>query len=173
MSTQLRIVMTDSSIKPVVLLILLQEKVVKVTKDNSTSTFKETAVEVKDEGSTHVMTNEDEELKVKAIRAADSVTDLVDSSLDKAISAVKTKANELVQSGALDPGYAAARKDAADIGRLGPRVTGLARTFEDTMTVIRDHEYEEQVQLLAGYKKLLEEQINVIDSRIHFVKRIQ
>jgi hypothetical protein len=152
---------------------IVPEKVVKITKDEKSSTFKETAVEVKEEGSTHVMTNEDEELKVKAARAADSVGDLFDSSLDRAISAVKTKASELVQSGALEPGYAAARKDANDISRLGPLVTGLARTFEDTITTIREHEYGDQVQLLNGYRKLLEEQINVINSRIHFVKRVR
>lgn len=50
-------------------------------------------------------------------------------------------------------------------------VAGLATTFRDTITMIRDHPYGEQVRLLTGYKKLLEEQINVIDSRIRFVKR--
>lgn len=150
-----------------------ENKVVKVTRDDSTTTYKESAVQVGEDSSTHIMTNENKDLKVKALRAGDAVTDLVDSTLDKAINTVKAKANELLKSGALEPGYAAARKDSADIGRLGPLVTGLATTFEDTITVIRDHPYEEQVQILAGYRKLLEEQINVIDSRIHFVKRVR
>lgn len=150
-----------------------ENKVVKLTKDDSTKTYKETAVEVREESSTHIMTNEKEELKVKALRAGDAVTDLVDSSLDKAIDTVKARTNALLKSGAFEPGYAAERKDSADIGRLGPLVTGLATTFEDAITVIRDHPYEEQVELLTGYRKLLEEQIHVIDSRMHFVRRVR
>lgn len=146
-----------------------EKKVVRVTKDGSMATYKETEVK----GSTHIMTDDDEDLKIKALRAGDAVTDLVDSALDKAVDAVKTKANELVESGTLDPGYAAAKKDSADIGRLGSLVTDLAATFEDTMTVIRDHPYDEQVKLLTGYRKLIGEQISVIDSRIHFVKRVR
>src|SRR5690606_3630559 len=52
-----------------------EKKVVRVTKDGSTATYKETEVR----GSTHIMTNDNEELKVKALRAGDAVTDLVDS----------------------------------------------------------------------------------------------
>ena len=133
------------------------KRIVKVTKDDFTTTYSESAVEMREEGSTHLMTNEKEDLKVKAVRAGDAVTDLVDSALDKAIDKVKTRTDELLKSGALEPGYAAARKDAADIGRLGSLVTGLATSFEDTITVIRNHPYEEQVQLLSGYKKLIEE----------------
>ncbi|HEX7033606.1 MAG TPA: hypothetical protein VF172_11460 [Nitrososphaera sp.] len=146
-----------------------EKKVVRVTKDGSTATYKETGVK----GSTHIMTSDNEDLKIKAMRAGDAVTDLVDSALDKAAGLVKTKTDELVKSGALQPGYAAAKKDSADIGRLGPLVTELAATFEDTMTVIQGHPYEEQAKLLTGYKKLIEEQINVVDSRIHFVKRVR
>lgn len=149
-----------------------EKKVVKVTKDDSSVVYKETGVEVRNDRSTHIMTNDNEELRVKALRAGDAVTDLVDTALDRAIDTVKAKARELWKSGALEPGYAAAKKDSMDIGQLGPLVTDLATMFEDTITIIRDHSYEEQVQLLTGYKKLIEEQINVIDSRIHFVKRV-
>ncbi|HEU4606451.1 MAG TPA: hypothetical protein VFS46_09460 [Nitrososphaera sp.] len=101
-----------------------ENKVVKLTKDDSTKTYEETAVEVRKEGSTHIMTNEKEELKVKALRAGDAVTDLVDSSLDKAIDMVKAKTNALLKSGAFEPGYAAERKDSADIGRRAPWSAG-------------------------------------------------
>lgn len=148
-----------------------ETKVVKVTKDGSTSRYEETAVEVRDEGSTHIMTNDD--LKVKAVRAGDAVTDLVDSAFEKAITAVRTRTDELIKSGVLEPGYAAARKDSRDISRLGPLVTDLAATFEDTITMIREHPYDEQIDLLIGYQKLLEEQIQVINSRIQFAKRLR
>lgn len=149
------------------------EKVVKITKDGSTATYRETAVEKSKDGSTHIMTNDNENLKTKALRAENAVADLVDSALDKATKTIKTKASELSKSGALESGYAVGRKDSADIGRLGPMVTDLAATFENTITMIRNHPYDEQVRLLTGYKKLLEEQINVIDSRIHFIKRVR
>lgn len=119
------------------------------------------------------MHNDKEGLKIKAARVGDSVGDLVDSALDRSINAVKSKAKELYKSGALEPGCAAARKDSADIARLGPQVTSLAIEFEDSITMVCDHSYPEQVQILTGYKKLLEEQINVIDSRIHLVKRVK
>lgn len=58
------------------------------------------------------------------------------------------------------------------IAQLGPMVTDLATVFEDTITIVRKQPYEEQVKILAGYKKPLEKQINVINSRIQFVKRV-
>jgi hypothetical protein len=39
--------------------------------------------------------------------------------------------------------------------------------------MIRKVPYEEQVNLLIGYKKLIEEQIKVIDSRIGMAKRLK
>lgn len=152
--------------------VLEQDKIVKVTKDDSTIAYKETSVDVKDDIPTHVMINQDEDLKIKAERTVDAVTDLIDSSIDRAATTVRSKVKELMKSGALEPGYLAARKDSADIGRLGPLVTGLARTFEDTMTMVRKHPYDEQERILTGYKRLMEEQVNVINSRMHFVKRI-
>jgi hypothetical protein len=60
-----------------------------------------------------------------------------------------------------------------DLTRLGPMVVKLARNFEDVMTNIRNQHHDDQVRLLRGYTKLLEEQFNVIDSRIHFVERVK
>jgi len=152
---------------------MANEKIVKVTKDDSTLTYKETAVQENEYGSTHIMTNQNESLKTKALRAGDAVTDLVDAAVDKTVDKLKAKTDELSKSGAFEPGYAAAKKDSADIAQLGPLVAELAREFEATISAIRKHSYEEQAEILTGYKKLLEEQINVIDSRINFVKRIQ
>jgi hypothetical protein len=41
------------------------------------------------------------------------------------------------------------------------------------MTDIRKERYGEQQRLLVGYKKLLEEQINVIDARLKMAKRLR
>jgi hypothetical protein len=64
-------------------------------------------------------------------------------------------------------------QDSRDIGALGPMVEDLVRVFEDTTTMIRKAPYEDQVDLLKGYKKLIEEQIKVIDSRIGMAKRLK
>jgi hypothetical protein len=41
------------------------------------------------------------------------------------------------------------------------------------MTEIRNEPYSEQERLLIGYKKLLEEQINVITARLNMAKRLK
>jgi len=149
-----------------------ENKIVKITKDDSTqATYKQTAVVVTEQGSTQTIM-ENEGLKTKAVRVGDAVTDLTVSAVDRAINAVKSKAKEFYHSGVFEPGYAAERKDSADIARLGPLVTRLATEFENMETIVSEQSYPEQVQLLTGYKKLLVEQINVIDTRAHFVKRL-
>ena len=66
-------------------------------------------------------------------------------------------------------------KNAHDIRALdSTRLEKLATVFEDTMSKIdQEHNYEEQERQLKGYKKLLEEQINVIDSRLKMAKRLK
>lgn len=113
-----------------------------------------------------------EDLTIKAKRANDAVLDMITAAVDKAKAVASSKAKE-VMAKPLDPGIIAATKDANDISALGGMVEGLARTFEDTMTEVRKYPYTEQVDLLKGYKKLLEEQINVIDSRLHLAKRLK
>jgi hypothetical protein len=41
------------------------------------------------------------------------------------------------------------------------------------MTEIRKEPYDEQEKLLVGYRKLLEEQINVINARMSMAKRLK
>ena len=150
-----------------------ENEIIKVTKDEVTPiSYEETSVVVSDEGSTQIMTNEDEELNVKAARAGNAVNDLAISTVHKAVNAAKSKAKALYDSGAFHPGYAAERRDSADIARLGPLVTDLATEFERMDTIVSEQSYPEQVRLLIGYKKLLEEQINVIESRVQFAKRL-
>lgn len=116
----------------------------------------------------------DATLKGKAVQAGDAVADFVNSAFDRTEDVVKTKATEFYKSRAFEPEYAAARKDSSDIANLGSeRVTSLVTAFENTDTMVCNHSYPKQVQILTGYKKLLEGQINVIDSRIDFVKRVR
>jgi hypothetical protein len=65
-------------------------------------------------------------------------------------------------------------KDAHDIHALGTtRLEKLTADFENTMTEIENEpDYRMQEKQLTAYKKLLEEQMDVIDSRLKMVKRI-
>jgi hypothetical protein len=112
-----------------------------------------------------------ESLSMKAHQAEESVLDVVDAVGVKVGSFAKKKFGEIENS--LNPSYMSAVEDSRKVEALGPMVEELARVFEDTTTMIRNVPYEEQVDLLIGYKKLIEEQIKVIDSRLDMSKRLK
>jgi|GEM_PF-638913 len=112
-----------------------------------------------------------ESLSTKAHQAGESVLDVVDAVGAKIGSYAKEKFGDLEKS--LDANHVDAVEDSRKIEALGPMVEDLVRVFEDTTTIIRNVPYEEQVNLLIGYKKLIEEQIKVIDSRIDMSKRLK
>jgi hypothetical protein len=110
-------------------------------------------------------------LSMKAHQAEESVLDVVDAVGAKVGSFAKEKFGQLDKS--LDPSHMSAVQDSRKIEALGPMVEELARIFEDTTTIICKVPYEEQVDLLIGYKKLIQEQIKVIDSRMDMAKRLK
>jgi hypothetical protein len=148
-------------------------KEVRVMSEERTDIYRESHVRHAHEGNIHVMTREEEELTVKARRAGHALQDLLSAVIDRAKAVAKEKTEELAKTADLGPGAISATKDAQDITRLGPMVVDLARNFENVMTNILEQPYDDQVEVLAGYKKLLDEHISVIDSRIHFVERIK
>ncbi len=117
--------------------------------------------------------DEERDITMKVRTAGDALYDSVVVSIDKARRKSVEKAKEVVTRDANPAAAIAAKKDAQDIATLGDSVEGLARTFENLMTEIRKKPYSEQARLLTGYKKLLKEQINVIDSRINMAKRLK
>jgi hypothetical protein len=66
-------------------------------------------------------------------------------------------------------------KDAHDVQALGTaRLEKLTADFENTMAWIeQESDDDTQEKQLTAYKKLLEEQMDVIDSRLKMVKRIR
>ena len=66
-----------------------------------------------------------------------------------------------------------AKRDARDIQTLGGYVENVIKGFEDTMTEIKKENYHDEEKLLKGYKKLLEEQIHLINARMQLVKRLK
>ncbi len=110
-------------------------------------------------------------LSAKAQRAEESVSDFLDALGTKAEAVVRKKLDELDKT--LDHNYIDAVNDSSKIKELGLMTQELAEAFEGTMTTIEKMPYEEQMRLFRGYKKLLEEQIRVIDSRISMTKRLK
>jgi hypothetical protein len=119
-----------------------------------------------------LMRYEETDLTTRVRNAGDALYDSVHLSMDKAMRKSTEKAKE-VATRDINLAAIAAKKDAQEIAALGDSVEGLARTFESLMTEIRKRPYSQQVNLLTGYKKLLKEQINVVDSRINMAKRLK
>jgi hypothetical protein len=113
---------------------------------------------------------EEESVSTKAKETGQALKELITAIGNKTRVAVEEKTKELSEMNASDIGTA---QDARDIGVLGSEVELLITAFEDTMTQIDKQPYDEQVKLLTGYKKLLEEQINVINSRVDWSKRLK
>ena len=155
-----------------------EERISNTTNDSSTPSLGEdkmvlaTPSKVEHKSSEIKASSEEESLSAKAKDAAQSLKDLIIylGQKAKAISYEKTtdlKA-EAAQTANLD-----IRKDARDIQKLGDNIESIITVFENIMTDIRRERYGEQERLLIGYKKLLEEQVNVIDARLKMAKRLR
>ena len=116
-----------------------------------------------------VTTPEEESVSAKAKEAGRSLKDLIYSLGKKTKVVTEEKAKEL-KAQSVD---ISVTSDARDIRNLGDEVERLVTVFEDTMTEIRKEPYDEQEKLLVGYKRLLEEQINVIGARLDMAKRLK
>jgi hypothetical protein len=114
-------------------------------------------------------TSEEESVSTKARDAGRSLKDLIYSLGKKTKEVTEEKAKEL-KAQSVD---ISTRTDARDIQHLGNDVEKLVTVFEDTMTEIRKEPFDEQEKLLVGYKKLLQEQMNVIDARLSMAKRLK
>src|SRR5215208_1446641 len=120
-----------------------------------------------------LMRDKETDIITRVRNAGDVLYDSLALSIDKARRKSVEKAKEVATRDANPAAAIAAKKDARDIAALGESVEGIARTFENLMTEIRKKPYSGQVRLLTGYKKLLKEQISVIDSRINTAKRLK
>src|SRR5919108_4760570 len=108
---------------------------------------------------------DDESISAKAKEAGQSFKDFIVTLGKKAMAITEEKTME-TRNESLDIG---AKKDAQAIQTLGANVEKAITVFEDTITDIRKERYDEQAQILTGYKKLIEEQINVINARLRMV----
>jgi hypothetical protein len=108
---------------------------------------------------------EDYDLIVSSLKEATTSFKDVIFSISKKALVIRDKAEETFTVGA--------RRDARDIQALGIYVESVTKGFEDTMMEIKKRDYADEEKLLKGYKKLLDEQINLINARIELVKRLK
>ena len=108
---------------------------------------------------------EDYDLIVNSLKEATTSFKDVIYSISKKAQEIREKAEETFTVGA--------KRDARDIKALGIYVESVTKGFEDTMMEIKKRDYADEEKLLKGYKKLLEEQINLIHARIELVKRLK
>jgi hypothetical protein len=145
-----------------------------VTTDGTVIVYESTITPVSNDKDKLTTTTEgkEDDFGQKTKKAQNAFQDLFTTSIDKAKSIASQEAKKLAAMD-FNPSARIAAKDSADIAMLGPSAEGLARTFEDVMTGIGQESYDEQANLLTGYEKLLQEQISVINSKIHYVKRLK
>jgi hypothetical protein len=141
---------------------------VTVTEEKTITTVPASDVETY-EVQSETATSEEESVSTKARDAGRSLKDLIYSLGRKTKEVTEETARELKEQ-SVD---ISTKTDAQDIHHLGDDVEKLITVFEDTMTEIRKEPYDEQEKLLVGYKKLLEEQINVINARLSMAKRLK
>ena len=148
------------------------EPTIKRNYNNTTTTTTTVSIGTVTNNNFSLMRDEETDLTKRVRKSGDVLYDSVLLSIDKARRKFAEKAKEVVTRD-INPAAIAAKKDAQDIAALGESVESLARTFESLMTEIRKQPYSEQVHLLTGYKKLLKEQIKVVDSRFNMAKRLK
>jgi hypothetical protein len=113
----------------------------------------------------------EESLSKKARETGQLLRELVNSIGKKSKAVAEQKSNELKEAAKDDKITA---KDAADIQMLGSYIESIINIFEDTMDRIKEHpSYDEQHGMLVGFKKILEEEVNVIDARLNMAKRLK
>ena len=128
-----------------------------------------TEYKIHDQKSSIEQEEEEESLSARAKEAGQSFKDFIVTMGKKAMSITEEKTTE-TKNESLDIG---AKRDSQAIQTLGANVEKAITVFEDTITSLRKESYDEQAQILIGYKKLIQEQINVINARLSMVKKFK
>jgi len=133
-------------------------------KENNSSTGEQNK-EVEGEGEQSVTA-------AKAKEAGQSFIETMKSLGKKAMTKAEEKTKELKDK-SIEATDIGTQTDARDIQALGIHADNVVLVYERIMFEIEREDYETQKNLLTGYKKLLEEQVNVIDSKLSLVKRLK
>ncbi len=114
---------------------------------------------------------DEQSLSKRARETGLTLKELANSIGRKSKAVAQQKTNQLKEAARDDEINA---KDAAEIQMLGSYIESIITIFEDTMDKITLHpSYDEQHRMLVGFKKILEEEVNVIDARLNMAKRLK
>jgi hypothetical protein len=134
----------------------------------------ETSIQTDQSAGSEIVTKEEqqsqESITDRVKEAGLSFKEMIASLADKAKTVTEEKTQTLKDKSVEN--ISPTRKDAHDIQALGTTVQNIIIVFEETMTHIEKQDHDQQEKLLNGYKTLLEEQINVIRSRLNLIKRL-
>jgi hypothetical protein len=141
------------------------------TKETIVISPSNTAYKIHDQNSSVEQEDEeqDESISAMARETGQSFKGFIVTLGKKAMAITDEKTTETTNE-SIDIG---AKRDSQSIQTLGANVEKAITVFEDTITDIRKESYDEQVNILTGYKKLIEEQINVINARLSMVKKFK
>lgn len=141
------------------------------TKETIVISPSNTAYKIHDQNSSVEQEDEeqDESISAKARETGQSFKGFIVTLGKKAMAITDEKTTETTNE-SIDIG---AKRDSQSIQTLGANVEKAITVFEDTITNIRKESYDEQAKILTGYKKLIEEQINVINARLSMVKKFK
>ncbi|MDQ4022114.1 MAG: hypothetical protein M3224_00120 [Thermoproteota archaeon] len=130
-----------------------------------------TAYKIHDQNSSIEQEDEEqgESISAKARETGQSFKDFIVTLGKKAMVITDEKTMETTNE-SIDLG---AKRDSQSIQTLGANVEKAITVFEDTITDIRKEPYDEQANILTGYKKIIQEQINVINARLSMVKKFK
>lgn len=124
------------------------------------------------EGTPESSTEPDEQSLSKRARETGLTLKELVNSIGKKGKAVAQQTSTELKEAAKDDEINA--KDAADIQMLGSHIESIITIFEDTMDKIMAHtSYDEQHGMLVGFKKILEEEVNLIDASLSMAKRLK
>jgi hypothetical protein len=141
------------------------------TKETIVISPSNTAYKIHDQNSSVEQEDEeqDESISAMARETGQSFKGFIVTLGKKAMAITDEKTTETTNE-SIDIG---AKRDSQSIQTLGANVEKAITVFEDTITNIRKESYDEQANILTGYKKLIEEQINVINARLSMVKKFK
>jgi hypothetical protein len=114
--------------------------------------------------------DDDDTVSAKVDKSGKALKDLVVALANKTKATAKEKTEQLKQ--AANDERPLATRDASDIQKLGSLIDALTTKFEETMDDIRKYPPGEQEKLLIGYKKMLAEEMNVINADLAYAKRM-
>ena len=151
-----------------------KKKVIVVTPTSTNIEEKTTTTNTTQQPSSSYEEQEQSSGPAKAKEVGQTLKEKVKSAGMKTITKTEEKTKQVKDKSEQTAGIGP-EKSAHDIQALGStHIEKLATLFEDTMSKIdQEPDYKEQERQLKGYKKLLEEQINVIGSRLEMAKRLK